>query len=225
MPKRISKPPIRTELVRHSFKKSGTKTGLSAKGIAAARKSGRTIPLHYKVAGRHSGSSRAKSTLELAMASFREKGGKTYKTTRPRKKIGLKSVFKNDEAIKIVDKWIEQQGEVNVLRKWIDGKISTRLVFPANQVADNIIKWELGFGSYLAREGVRGINVRYQSHSWIVDAVFERLTGKKFNLIAPGTVSRENERIVLTHYKNGKTILSYRGKSFDVTKRFSEIAK
>ena len=66
--------------------------------------------------------------------------------------------------------------------------------------------------------------MRYQSHSWIVDAVFERLTGKKYSSIPPGKIVRENEGITLTHYKNGKVILRYRGKSFDVTKKFAEVA-
>lgn len=111
-----------------------------------------------------------------------------------------------------------------MLRKWLDREISTKLMFPAKQVADNIIKWELGFGNYLAQEGIKGINVRYQSHSWIVDAIFERLTGRKYSSIQPGKIVRENEGITLTHYKNGKVALSYRGKRFDVTKRFKEIA-
>jgi len=58
-----------------------------------------------------------------------------------------------------------------------------------------------------------------------VDTVFERLTGKKYNSIVPYSISRSNEGIRLTHHKNGRTVLQYRGKTFDVTKKFSEIAR
>jgi len=58
----------------------------------------------------------------------------------------------------------------------------------------------------------------------VARSILERLTGKKFESVAPSLVVRFNEGLSLLHYKNGKTTLRYRGKTFDVTKRFNKIA-
>ncbi len=213
--------PIKSSLRRHSIKKGGTKTGLSAAGINLARVSGRT-KLSGKVKGYTSPVTRAERTLKIGMGAYRAKGEKTYAVIRKRKELGL------DFAIKDMGKaegLLIKHGEPKFLRMWLDGKVSSKIMTSPKEVADVIIKKRLGLGQKVAKMGAKDIMLANQTHSWIVEAVFERLTGKKFNTLKPGTMVRETEGLTVTHYKNGKAVLNYRGNSFDITKRLNSVLK
>jgi hypothetical protein len=214
--------PIKTTLGRHSIKKKTTKTGLSQAGINLARASGRTN-LSGKVKGYTSPVTRAKKTLEYKLGAYRAKGGKTYPNIRLKKELDLGKVVRDMGAL---EKLFEKYGaEEPVLRKWLDGKISSKAMVPAKEVADQIIKKRFGLGQRVARTGTKDRTLENVSHSWFVEAVFERLTGVKFEAMRPGTMVRETEGLTVNHYKNGKAVLRYRGKSFDVTKQLNSILK
>ena len=213
--------PIKSTLRRHSLKKGGTKTGLSSAGVKLARASGRKI-LSGKVKGYTSPVVRAESTLKLGIGSHRAKGGKTYPAVRKRKELGLDAAIRNmDAAIAEMKKY----GEEKTLRRWLDGKISSSIMVPSKEVADSIIKKRFGLGQRVAKMGAKEIMLDNLTHSWIVEAVFERLTGTNFNTLKPGTMVRETEGLTVTHYRNGKAVLKYRNKSFDITKKLDSILK
>ena len=213
--------PIKSTLRRHSIKKKTTKTGLTASGIKLARVSGRKN-LSGKVKGYHSSAVRAENTLKLGMGAYRAKGGKIYPKTRMRKELADTALIKNmDLAVALLGK----HGEPKLLRMWLDGKVSKQILGDPKVLADVIIKKRLGLGQKVAKMGAKDIMLENLSHSWMVEAVFERLTGKKFNSLKPGTMVRETEGLTVNHYKNGKAVLRYRGQSFDVTSRLNSILK
>lgn len=215
--------PIQTRLRRHSYKQPSnvaSKTGLTRKGISHARKTGRAMAKGRKVKGYHSGVVRAKASLEYELGSFRALGGKTYASTRARKAMGI-DYIKDREAFGRLFK--RYGGEDAVMRRWLDGKVSTRFIEKPEGVADKIIKNRFRVGKKIAEGGTKDRMLENVSHAWNIEAVFERLTGKKFNKMKPGTGAREMEGLTVTHYKNGKAVLRYRGKSFDVTKRLNAI--
>lgn len=213
--------PIKSNLRRHSIKKKGTKTGLSASGISLSRTKGRK--LSGKVKGYHSPSSRAKSTLGYEMGAYKAKKGKTYSAQRSRKELDVAGAIRNEAAVvKLIEKFGKEEP---VLRMWLDGKISSKHVKPAKQVADEIIKKRLGLGQRVAKTGTKDRVLENLSHSWLVEAVFERLTGRKFETMGSGEMVRPTEGLIVSHYKNGKAVLRYRGESFDVTKKLNQILK
>lgn len=221
MPRPKQRKSVIVQLVRHSYRRGGTKTGLSRKGINEAFRHGKKIPSGYKLAGRHGDLPRAKSSAKRSLAGYKSVKGKTYKNVRERSNLSyMDSVV--DE--KQYDALVEKLGEVNFLRKWIDGEISSDIVKPAQEFADAIIRRTLRLGTVLNKKGARNIAVRNVSHAGVVEAVFERLTGKHFDQTLPrNQIARPNEGIHLTFFPNGKIILKYRNKNYDVTKKFNEI--
>lgn len=203
---------------------SGTsKTGLTSEGIDLARQTGRKLDKGVKVKGYYSGVPRSKASLEYELGAFRAKGGKTYPQIRERGELKSFNFVKDMASL---DRMIEQAAnEDQVLRRWLDGKLSTAIIEKPKVVADKVIRKRFGLGQRVARMGGKDRLLENVAHSWLIEAVFERLTGKKFEEMQPGTMVREMEPLVMTHYKNGKTVLRYRGKSFDVTKRFNQILK
>ncbi len=224
---------IITRLVRHSLqapKTRRTKTGLTRKGIIEARKAGRKIPLGWKVKGYHSKTARTRSSLRFALGAFRAKGGKTYSKMREREELWF---IKDIPELK---KLTGEHGENDkaVLRQWLDGKLDPKIIEKPKKVADAIIRKRFGLGKRLVERGLGGLGkvpikeaadkiiLRNVTHQWIVEAVLERLTGMKYTQFGLGTAIRENESLSVIHY-SGKTMLKYRGKTIDVTKRFNEI--
>jgi hypothetical protein len=213
--------PIKSTLRRHSIKKSGTKTGLSKPGISLARRSAQKV-LSGKVKGYSSPVSRAENTLKLGLGTYRSKGGKTYPSIRVRKELGLGAAIRDEIA---AEKLLVKHGEPKFLRLWLDGKVSQKIIASPKEVADNIIKKRFGLSQKIAKAGAKEIMLDNLTHSWLVEAVFERLTNTKFNNLKPGTMVRETEGLVISHYKNGKAVLRYRNKSFDVTQKLESILK
>ena len=205
--------PIKSTLRRHSVKSGKTKTGLTASGIKLARKTGKR-ELSGKVKGYHSSATRAKSTLVYGMQGHK---GKKYSKIRVRKELSY--YFLKDMAK--LESLVVKHGEEKFLRMWLDGKVSSRLISKPEEVANLIIKKRFGLGQRVAKLGAKDIMIENVSHSWIVEAVFERLTGKKYNTLKPGTMGRFTEGLTINHYKNGKAVLTYRGNSFNDKKAFS----
>ena len=212
--------PIKTNLRRHSKKGPKTRTGLSLEGIRLAQRKGRKLPKDVKVKGYHSGKPRTNASLRYEFGAFRAKGGKTYPESR--KRAYLSSM--TDAQYAALFPMIKKLGsEEAVMRRWLDGKLPASTLEKPGPVADRIIKKRFGLGQRIARMGAKNRLLENLSHAWTVEAVFERLTGQRFDKMHPGTYAREMEGLTVTHYKNGKAVLRYRGKSFDVTKKLNKI--
>ena len=239
----IGQPAVASTVERHAHKKAGTKTGLNRKGIAATRKKGRSFPMRFKHKQFTSPAMRAVSTADLSIASARRAGLKTYggkrvrkvfrgkkvigkvlvrEETRPRKELDLYEIIKDMPAVERLE---ERLGEEVALRRWLDGKLSTKIIDKPKMVADRIIKKRIALGKIVFELGGKNKLLRNVSHSWIVEAVFERLTGRKFNLTSPkGKMSRPTEGLTVYFTKKGKAILEYRKKRYDVTANLVKIA-
>jgi hypothetical protein len=110
------------------------------------------------------------------------------------------------------------------LRDWLDGKLPTTIVDHHLKVADSIIKKRFGLEKKVFDLGGKSILLRNVSHSWNVEAVFERLTGRKFHMTTPKwTMVRPTESLQVSFTKEGRAILSYRGKRYDVTSNLKKI--
>ncbi|MBI2530418.1 MAG: hypothetical protein HYW05_04730 [Candidatus Diapherotrites archaeon] len=240
---------IITKLVRHSSqapKTRRTNTGLTRKGIIEARELGRKIPLGWKVKEYYTPAIRTESSSRFALGAFRAKGGKTYPTKRrvkrgPEKgaivkKAGVKNELWYIKDIPELQKLTGEYGENDrvVLRQWLDGKLDPKIIGNPKKLADAIIRKRFGLGKRLVERGLGGLGrvpvkeagdkiiLRNVTHQWLVEAVLERLTGMKYTEFGRGTAIRENESLSVIHYLE-KTLLKYRGKTIDVTKRFNEI--
>ena len=214
-------PVISVSFERHADKKKGTITGLSAKGIAQARAKGRKLPRGPKVKGYYSPVTRAASTLKLGMQTARRVGVKTYVKDRPNKALGMDGIHDLDAIYAMIEK---AGAEEPVLRKWLDGKIPTRVMEKPEQVADRIIRDRVAFGKFVFEWGAKDIMLRNLSHSWILEAVFERLTGRRIPISKEkGGIAKPTEGFTMAFNKKGRAILSYRGKKYDVTANLNKI--
>ena len=242
---------IITKLVRHSLqapKARRTKTGLTREGIIKARALGRKIPPGWKVKEYYTPAIRTESSSRFALGAFRAKGGKTYPTKRrvmlgPEKGAIVKKAGARKELWYIKDipklkKLTGEHGENDrvVLRRWLDGELDPKIIGNSKKLADAVIRKRFGLGKRLVERGLGGLGrvpvkeaadkiiLRNVTHQWLVEAVLERLTGMKYTQFGRGTAIRENESLSIIHSPE-KTMLKYRGKTIDVTKRFNEILR
>lgn len=212
--------PVKTVLRRHSKKGPKTITGLSLKGIRLARRKGQKLPRGVKVKGYHSGKPRAAASLRCELGAFRAKGGKTYSQSRKRAYLSPMTDAQYAALMPMIERFGSEEA---VIRRWLDGNIPSKVIEKPKLLADRIIKKRFGLGQRIAEKGTKDKILENVSHAWTVEAVFERLTGQRFDKMSPGTYAREMEGLSVTHYKNGKAILRYRKKSFDITERLKKI--
>jgi len=216
-----NKAKVVVSLERHAHKKKGTKTGLSGEGVRASVKKAFGFPSRLKSKGYHSTSDRAKSTLEIGQVFAVKAGRKTYAKARERKNLGLD--FIHDMAG--LELMIKRFGsEEPVLRKWLDGKLSLMIADHPFKVADSVIRKRIGLGKAVFELGAKDRLLRNLSHSWVVEAVFERLTGRKFQFTKPrNKMVRPTEGLTVSFTEKGRTILEYRKKRYDVTRNLEKI--
>jgi hypothetical protein len=86
-------------LERHAHKKKGTKTGLSAEGIAAARKKGISFPKTLKSKAYASTVERAAYTARFGQTRARSKKRKTYERVRDRSLLSLDCIRNMDALV------------------------------------------------------------------------------------------------------------------------------
>jgi len=239
-----SKPVVST-LNRHSIKgKTGPYAksyGLIPEGVELAESSAETLPEGRKAKVYVSGSQRypstsvrAAATGSLQRASYRKSGrGNAFKTRIRRKPVLSFDFMHNEKKEAALEK---KYGEEGLLRRWLDGKVPRSIMDPYEEVADKIIRERFGLGQRLARMGRRDLLLHNVTHGYIVEAVFTRLTGRRFeNTRAPKpppasahkgpSMVRETEGLKITHYKNGRAVLRYRGRSYEVTTKLKQILK
>ncbi len=220
---RAGKALVLVSLERHADKKKGTKTGLSRKGISQARTKGKSFPRRLKSKAYASPQTRAVSSARFGLQSANASGRKVYPKesyVRARKELGLASFN-----LKVWDKLSEALGsEERLMRKWLDGNYCKQVGVRPETIADRIIGKRFGLGLAVRELGGKDILLRNLSHVPVLEAVFERLTGREFQLTEPkGTSGRPTESLTVSFTKKGRAILSYRGKRYDVTSNLKRI--
>ncbi len=220
---RAPKPVVMVSLERHADKKRGTRTGLSGKGIRQARRKGKSFPRHLKSKAYASPQTRAVSSARFGLQSANASGRKVYPKgsyVRTRKELGLVSFN-----LKVWDKLSSEMGsEERLMRKWLDGKYSKEVGVRPETIADRILRKRFGLGLAVRELGGKDILLRNLSHVPVLEAVFERLTGRQFQLTNPkGTSGRPTETLTISFTRKGRAILSYRGKRYDVTSNLTKI--
>lgn len=220
---RTPKSVVMVSLERHADKKNGTITGLSRKGIRQARRKGRSFPKYLKSKGYSSPQARAVSSAKFGLQSANASGRKVYPResyVRARKELSLTSFN-----LKVWDKLSEERGsEERLMREWLDGKVSRVVGVRPETIADRIIRKRFGLGLAVRELGGKDILLRNLSHVPVLEAVFERLSGRQFQLTKPkGTSGRPTETLTVSFTKKGRAILSYRRKRYDVTSNLKKI--
>jgi len=165
---------------------------------------------------------RVKNTAKAARAGHRSLFGRTTGEVVEKKHLDAFGAIKNMGA---AEDLIAKHGDDGVLRMWLDGKLSTDIMAPANEWASEVLRQEIP----RMRQGQMR-NVQNFTNSWGVEAIYELLTGAKFEqTLAPRTPGskgkgvRFTEPLSLAFDKKGRAILTYRKNRFDVTNRLKEI--
>lgn len=201
-------------LLRHA-QKAKTPSGLSLFGEKQGRAVGKLLKKGRNFAFASGNAARTKTTAKgIASGANAKKDVKQYVP------FSLDKWFHDEKAYDALVK-AKRGNEELVIRDWLDGKVPASIFDKPKDVADPMIK---RLHQNLSEAQVAGKNVSVNvTHSDLVEAVFERLTEKKFNLLRPHIMARETEGLRFDFLKSGRIILRYRGKRFDVTKRFNEI--
>jgi len=207
---------IIVNLRRHADRKDSTKTGLNQAGINRSRKFGAKLfgpntKLYFGTAVRNQ--STARFILQKA---------KVIKFV-PRKRNELTtSALKREEWHAIVKK---MGGKEKATRAWLDGKVPADVVLPPRIAADRIIKRKLKLAWKLIKSGKTKVKIENISHQENQQAVMERLLGFSSEKLLNKKPIKPLERIKFTFVASNpiKLTMTFRGQSFDVTKRFERI--
>ncbi|MBS3061915.1 MAG: hypothetical protein J4215_05020 [Candidatus Diapherotrites archaeon] len=129
------------------------------------------------------------------------------------------------EELKAQDKRLnDTTAEEKLLVDWaMHGKYARRIGDPI-KITDNIILDTLQLGKEVSKRGGQNIELRNVSHSGFVEMVFMRLTGRDYRETGKGMVE-PGEGLLVHFLPEGKAVLEYRDKQFDVTKKLNQIIK
>ncbi len=226
------------KLTRHARKavqgSRGVKAGvpLSWRGKLEASLFGAGLPTEFKLKGYTSDSPRARETLARAAKAFSWKGGVSYPEQEYRGWLSSDYAVKDYAAFAAL---IDQYGvktkrgvqEGPVIRKWLDGEAGHDALRDPVEVADQIIRRYIAVGRSIARysrnPNAAPVMMVAATHAYLPEAVFERLAQTPFDSLTPSGHIRETESIAFAHTESGRTYLTYRNRTFDVTDRLSEI--
>jgi len=132
-------------------------------------------------------------------------------------------------------------GDAKFLSDWVNGKLNPRLIAPPETVGTEILKGSIQNTQALMNTSIQkpfGLNV---TSSWYESAILKVL-GIDYRTVEPkrktkakhpqalsapgkGSYFKETEAMLFFHLPDGKMILSWRGKKFDVTKPLAKILK
>jgi len=225
---------LKNTLQRHSNRKHIRNTEkhhlvvLTKEGKKQAFELGKKMQKKAKLKLYFSPSIRTRQTAFHLYQGFKQAGGKAAKYKHAKRKGVRKELLGGNMFPDNVyaQKELSKVGGSNslMMRNWLDGKYPPEKIASPQKMAEDIIRKRFGLGQRAARAGVKGYQMLNITHDWQMMAVFERLTGKKFDkagLRAP----KPNEGIIVYHTKEGKAILEYQGKRFEVTRRLNQILK
>lgn len=224
-------------LTRHSHRSESKKSsaGLTRYGVDKARGHGERLPKGYFLALYSSEEPRAHSTAKYSRSGYKSKKQKVKRQTRIRKELfDAKGLNKCWPKMKRLFEEIAKRRKVSlaraesiVMKEWLLGK-RPKFVPPFETVADQIIRKRIRLGEKITRW--EGQNFSFQnillesiSHSWPMEAVFTRLTGRISKDVLQGKFIRETGSIVIYHTRDGEIILSRSGEFFDITNNVKKI--
>lgn len=198
---------------------------LTKPGKVEAKVEGKTLPPNLKLTVYHSPTRRTRDTARLARKGFIEVGGKVGRFSpgyngRPRGILGTDLILKPKQIMEIYKKVKGNDGEI--IKLWVDGKLPADAVVPANEIAEKIIRQRFGLTTKALKKGIIGRQLLNVTHDYMLVAVFEALTGRKFFRLFKSS-PKPNQRLTTFHTTDGRTILEYNRKRFDVTNKLNSI--
>ncbi len=204
----------------------GKRTGLQWKGLRRAFWKGVFNRGRTEFASTDAATTRTNWSARAARLGHRLTGGKTTGPVKLKPYLGYYYIKDMGAAIAEVKRLETRYGKDGAddayLRRWLDGKVSPRIMLPPAQVADDIIRKEVE-----SIKNSQASNVQNYINRWTVEAILERLAGARFDsLIRKGKKTKGvdfTEPLKIGFTKKGRAILRYRGYKFDVTERIKEI--
>lgn len=204
---------------------------LTPEGMILAVKKGAALPKRFPTAFRASSLNRAGQTARLRFEALRGAGGKTPYHTRELSRLG--NDLLNAERIYDFVKFVKSYpSEEQAFRAWMEGKAPEGIMKEPGKTVKDVLR-SIAVGDriqksrrliaekrHLRKNERERINIDITGHSWVNDAVFESLTGKKIR-----TITKFQESIAFSFEFGGNITLRYRGKAYNVTKRFNQLLK
>jgi hypothetical protein len=200
----------------------GLATGLMPRGLWRAF--GKGIVTRGRTEFGSTGITRTNWSAMMAKLGHQLTFGRTAGTVKSKPHLDIMALVYDMHA---VEEGIKKFGDDGFLRKWLDGGVSPKIMVNAQEIADTIIKAEVK----AIMEG-KASNIENYINSWTVEAIYERLTGARFDLthtrkkpVSKDTPKgvRYTEKLRIKFSRKGRAILYYRGQRFDVTERLNQI--
>ncbi len=227
------------------FSRHGRKTKkgkLSLYGAIQALAEGTKLPIGYFPVSFSSEKERAQTTAKLSRIGHGYWAtGKAGVKNRKRQVKVRKELFdreglnKNWEQMEeLIQKTARERrvslerAESILMKQWLEGK-GTKTIPPYSKVADPIIRKRLGLGQRVSewkgRKRFRKLLLENVSHSWILEAVFTRLTGRISRDVMRGSYIGEAKGYTVHHLQDGRLLLERNKEIFDITENYRQIAK
>ncbi|MFH0714483.1 MAG: hypothetical protein V1847_01575 [Candidatus Diapherotrites archaeon] len=132
---------------------------------------------------------------------------------------------------KAYQKLVEEFGREAVIRKWIDGNVSPEVLERPEIVGKEILKKRLRETKVQIAFGYRPFHAAVSSAPY--DAAMLKVLGIDYARVKPktgagrepkrGETFKETEAMLFYHLPDGRIILSWRGKKFDVSKKLDKL--
>lgn len=214
-----------TAIGRHSIK-GKTRSGLTPEGKGKANWAGRNLPPGFKVSARSGELPRQRMTARLMVNAYR---GEKEMRIPVVPELGFQWIRNVPE----VEKMIGQKGDAGVLADWINGKIPENIMTNPRTTGESILKSAIQETQRLMQSSEKRPFALNATSSWW-DAAMLHALGIDYRKITPkrprarnpakqGDSFKETEAMLFFHLPGGKTILKFRGKAFDVSKKINEI--
>lgn len=213
-----------TAIGRHSIK-GDTPSGLTLEGEAKAQWSGRNLPKGFFVSASSGNEPRHQTTAKRMVETF---PGKKSMQVRVLEELGFQHVKDKQKMGEIM----KNLGLAKALSKWIDGKIPQDIADTPEKTGAKILHYAIGETKKLMQSSPEKPFHLNVASSWIEAAILKVL-GIDYRTIKPrkgrsrsppkqGETLKETEALLFFHLPGGRTILSFRGRKFDVTKALAK---
>lgn len=221
-------------LLRHSHRQKFGKTSeygvpkLTEYGIKAALSVGKKISRHSENAAFikvwYSPVERSRETAEIiGRALGQDSGKRVVGRIGSREELGGRLVLDSE---RFNEYWERFPGVQKFIRAWLDGKIDRQTVVPAKEVVKELLQ------KFSTLQRLRDRTRKYGTkvpgfvtvsitHDMLIMACLEMFTGKKFESF--GANVNPNAGLRFYHLSDGRTILEFRRKRFDVTSKLRKL--
>lgn len=216
-----------TAIGRHGNK--DTTGDLSPKGRRQSAWSGKNLPSgHFLVVRAGSAPARLPSTARELHAAF---PGKKSDQIEFRNELNLDFLTNP----KLSEGLIAAHGEAGALAEWMQGRVSEQVMENPQSVGKRKLREIMNASANLNRQQMQGLKpfVANVTSSWTEAAILKVLgidyaaikpskRQSKINPATQGQTLRETEALLFFHLPDGRIILRYRRKAFDVTKALAK---